>query len=150
MREYYHVDHIGFLWDAVAAIDSEEHEWACRLIARIMQEPQNGVSAVCLITEHIKAQITATRRAARVRRIMLDYLAAQGLEGEHLECMRARARDAAARAYRDRESERERLENAFLRGPAAYAATVKDVEMERRAQARREARDGYRPTMGAA
>ena len=46
MREYYHVDYIGFLWDAVAAIDSEEHEWACRLIARIMQEPQNGVSAV--------------------------------------------------------------------------------------------------------
>ena len=134
----------GDILEAVAAYSSNPEE-AKRILARVMADPQNGVRAVAALSDAIRAAIEHTHRALAIKRLMLDYLAAQGLEGEPLALLQEQAALEDADNWKRKQRERATLEDAFLRGPAAYAEAVKDYAMQRRRQARRDARKGYRP-----
>lgn len=146
----YMVEGWGEIMDAVS-LYSYDPAHAKRTLARVMADPQNGVRAVAALFDALRAAIEHAHRMRAVKRLMLDYLAAQGLEGEPLEILREQAALDDAAAMRRKERDRETLEAAFFRGPKAYAETVRAIQQYRREDARRNARNGYRPpTMGAA
>lgn len=146
----YLVNGWGEVTDAVS-LYSYDPEQAKRTLARAMAEPENGVRAVAALADAIRAAIEHAHRMRAVKRLMLEYLAAQGLEGEPLERLREQAALDDAAAMRRKERDRETLEAAFFRGPKAYAETVRAIQQYRREDARKDARKGYRPpTMGAA
>ena len=146
----YFVKDWGEVLDAVA-VYSYDQEHAKRKIARVMAEPDNGVRAVAALSDAIRAAIEHTHQARAIKRMMLEYLAAQGLEGEPLALLQEQAALEGAAAWQRKEKERADLEDAFLRGPNAYAQAVKEWERQRREDARRDARKGYQPpTIGAA
>ena len=130
----FYVSNWGDVMDAIARFDLDQ-DWSKRRLAGVMKDPWNGVNAVAQIGEHIARQLRATRRAIKVRRLMLEYLAAQGLEGEPMERAREKARERMKADHRRKEREKNFLEEAFLRGPAHYAEAVKEVEREARREA---------------
>ena len=121
--------------EAVACFEKDP-ERAKQILAWVMKDPDNAIKAVAQMCDHIEESIAAARRAIGVRRMMIAYLAAQGIEGAHLDKLRERARNEAEEEHARRERERRVLEDAFLRGPDAYAWAVRNTARARKQRAK--------------
>lgn len=133
-RERYFVTGLGELHEAIA-LHRRDPEHSKRLLAYVMRQQGNAINAVAHVFDYIEDRIDEVHRAREVRALMLEYLKAQGVEGEHLERMRAKARDEARSEAARRQRERAALEESFLRGPAHYANMRKIIEGDRKMRA---------------
>lgn len=133
-RTTFYVTGWGEVQEAIASFEREP-EHSKRLLALVMKDPGNAINAVAQLCNHIEESIEATRRAVGVRRMMLEYLKAQGIEGAHLDRLQEQARHDAKREHAQRERERQRLQDAFLRGPEEYAWAIKAVKTDRKLRA---------------